>query len=170
MKKTIIFLILISLLTFGGCMPRMIHVAGDSMNPTIHHDEWFLLNRNVSALNRGDIIVFESPLEAERDRYIRYVQRLIAVAGDTIYIDFYNGNVYLNGEILNEPYIMEPTSMQGAFIRELMERENGWSRENPLVIEDGYLFTMGDNRNNSTDSRRFGPVPIESVRGTISVR
>jgi len=169
MRKTIIILILTSLLMFSGCVPTMIHVAGISMEPTIQHDEWFALNSNVSTLNRGDIIVFESPREAERDRYIRYVQRLIAVAGDTIYIDFDNGNVYLNDEVIDEPFIMEPTRAQGAFITELI-RHGEWSRENPLVIEDGYVFTMGDNRNNSTDSRMFGPVPVELIRGTISVR
>jgi len=72
------------------------------------------------------------------------------------------GNVYLNDEVLYEPYIMEP-AMFG--LRALGD----FSREYPLVIEDGYIFVMGDNRNQSLDSRNLGLIPLDTVMGVANL-
>lgn len=115
---------------------RVILVSGSSMYPTLEGGDRLL----VWALNykpeRGDIIIL--------DGYIDYgkplVKRIIAVEGDTIDINFNTGDVFVNGQLLDEPYIAEPTVYQADV-------------EFPLTVGEGKIFVMGDNRNSSTDSR-----------------
>lgn len=85
------------------------------------------------------------------------IKRVIAVGGDEIDIDFESGTVTINGEILHEDYIKEPTTTD----------EGGF--EYPVTVPDGHIFVMGDNRNHSTDSRdaRVGFVPLEDVEGKV---
>lgn len=84
-----------------------------------------------------------------------YVKRVIGIAGDHIKIE--DGKVYLNDEILDEPYIdVETPSMNGAFT--------------DVVVPDGYVYLMGDNRPKSTDSRCFGCIPLDKVEGKLVIR
>lgn len=109
-------------------------VDGQSMRPTLQNNEKVLVNKfiyHVYPPQRGDIIVFEYPKDPSRN----FVKRVIALPGDTIEIR--NGNVYLNGQLQNEPYILSVT--RGDY---------------PLqTVPEGHIFVMGDNRNNSEDSR-----------------
>ena len=81
---------------------------------------------------------------------------MIGIEGDTIDIDFQNGIVYLNGEVLEEPYTAEPTYLQESVTF-------------PVTVPEGCLFVMGDNRNHSTDSRddRVGFVDERDVLGRL---
>ena len=162
MKKTIILLIITSLLLIIGCTPPIGIVSGDSMEPTVSNGDLLFIDSRAETFERGDIIVFEAQYDCE---CLTHFKRVIAVAGDAIYIDIVEGNVYLNGEILDEPYIMEPMRTSGSFMR-----SGEFSRENPFVVEDGYVFVMGDNRNNSNDSRGNGPVSLERIRGRVTIR
>lgn len=83
--------------------------------------------------------------------------RLLYTFSPILQIDFENGTVRLNGEILNESYIKEPTTTD----------EGGF--EYPVTVPEGYIFVMGDNRNHSTDSRdaRVGFVSLEDVEGKV---
>jgi signal peptidase I len=120
---------------------RMSRVEGDSMNPTlVNHDRMLLLS-NVwyTSPQRGDIVVARIP-EFSKDPIVK---RVIAVEGDTVYIDFDNGVVYVNGVALDEPYVKEPTYRSFEL--------DGMTY--PMVIEKGHVFLMGDNRNDSYDSR-----------------
>ena len=67
-------------------------------------------------------------------------------------------------KLLNEPYISEKTSRTGAYIRELIASGN-YSKDNPIVVEKGKIFVMGDNRNNSKDSREIGQIPESELIG-----
>ena len=100
----------------------------------------------VAKIKRGDIVVFtpEEGVFSEKS----LVKRVIAVAGD--HLQIIDNIVYLNGQILDEPYICEP--MQG-------------NDDLDIVVEDGHIFCMGDNRNHSTDSRYFGTVSLDVVVG-----
>ena len=123
---------------------RMSKVEGGSMNPTlVNHDRMMLLS-NVWYSNpqRGDIVVARVPeFSAEP-----IVKRVIAVEGDTVDIDFNSGVVYVNGLALEEPYVQEPTY-------------NDFGAEGvafPVTVEKDHVFLMGDNRNDSYDSRYSG--------------
>jgi len=96
---------------------------------------------------RGDIIVFASPIPHEFSE--AFIKRIIALPGETI--EIINGQVLINGELLTESYITEPVQHDLTL----------------TLVPDGHLFVMGDNRNNSRDSREFGTIPIDSVIGRI---
>ncbi|SCN25305.1 Signal peptidase I S [Clostridium sp. N3C] len=133
-------------------------VDGDSMYPTLHNNDVLFVNR-LSKINkdykRGDIIIFDS-LDAKNDIYIK---RIIAVAGDEVEIK--DDKVYLNGEELQENYLAEGTITEpGIFM----------SDKEKFTVPEGYIFVMGDNRENSKDSRTFGSVSLEQVEGKVFVR
>lgn len=98
-------------------------------------------------IERGDVIVFRAPQEPDKD----FIKRVIAVGGDTV--EMVDGVVHVNGEAVDEPYA-EYSSPYGS--RRDMDR---------LQIEPGHYFCLGDNRDNSRDSRYWGTVPQELVKG-----
>jgi len=128
-------------------------VQGASMEPTFHTGDRIIVSRvsyKLHQINRGDVIILKSPKNPD----IEYIKRVVGLPGETIF--FKGGNVYINGNLLNESYISVKTNVW----------ENGFSKENvPIIIPDDYLFIMGDNRTHSSDSREFGPIPISSVIG-----
>ncbi len=103
---------------------------------------------------RGDIIVFKYPNDESRD----FIKRIIGVPGDTVQVR--DNRVYLNGQLLDEPYVRS-----GSF-RDTLSNHCGYSYAcEPLVVPPGSYFVMGDNRDNSQDSRYWGFVKRGKVRG-----
>jgi len=139
----------------------MVHVQGPSMEHTLQDRDWLFVNRFMYTPQRGHIVIFEPSHDPDRV----YIKRVIAVAGDELYISS-DGGVYIDGVLLTEPYIHAATN-PGSFMR-----EGGFTRDNPLLIEEGYIFVMGDNRAQSQDSRdaRIGPVPVDEVMGRAMFR
>lgn len=128
---------------------NIVIIDGNSMLPTFHDGSIIFTQCHFYDLDRGDIIVCDS------DGYDgSLVKRIIAVAGDTLDIDFDTGDVAVNGETIDEPYIREKT------------RQN-YGTEFPLTVDNGCVFVMGDNRNNSLDSRapNIGQINVDNVRG-----
>ena len=120
-------------------------VPSESMDPTLRINDLVAYKRG-KAVERQDIILFKNPL----DKTEKYVKRVIGVAGDEIKI--VAGAVYLNGSQLDETYV-----------------EQDWFvDEQTLIVPNGMLYVLGDNRNNSLDSREFGVVPVEDVLGRAS--
>ena len=145
------------------------------MEPSLHDGDRLFVNRLFYTPEKGDVVIFEPEVEKEAiertegDRGILqshkyYVKRVIATEGDTIYIDFKTGDVYVNDEKIDEPYIKEKTHNEGSYIREL-EAKGLYSKDSPITIPMGYIFAMGDNRNNSKDSRELGPIPKDEIMG-----
>ncbi len=135
-------------------------VDGPSMEPTLKTADRMYVNKVMYTPQKGDVVIFEPESDPGRP----YIKRVIATAGDKLYIDFATGDVYVNDEIIDEPYIKEPTRLMGSYIN-LLLITNNYSKEKPIVIEDGYFFAMGDNRNSSKDSREIGPIPMDELLG-----
>lgn len=117
---------------------RLIDVKGTSMNPTLNNGDKMLVSGLFYSPKAGDVVVFKKD---EYDPERALVKRVIATEGQVINIDFDNGIVYVDGEPLEEDYIMEPTTNKIDFI-------------GPQTVPEGCVFVMGDNRNASTDSRK----------------
>jgi len=97
----------------------------------------------------GDIIVFRPP-HVDKD----FIKRCVAVAGDTIL--YANNELFVNGRRLAEPY---------KFIKHNPGAPSGYHRDYRGVVPPGHIFMMGDNRNNSSDSRFWGPLPLNRIKG-----
>lgn len=149
-KSAIIVTCLIFILAF-----RVVGVTGTSMVPTLGDGDWLAITGITTKVERGDIVVITQPWE----RDIPIIKRVIAKSGDTLDINFDTGEVTVNGEVLDEPYINETTHLQ-------------YNARLPMTIPEGYLFVMGDNRNNSLDSRsaKVGLVDERYVLGKAFFR
>ena len=167
-------------------------VMQPSMYPTLKQNQRLILNRWARTTHddfeRGDIVTFEAPstsfvsayeanLEYPVAKYenepqgwwgkftyyvletgkTSYIKRVIGLPGEHIKIE--NNHVYINGELLEEPYLEEnvlTASLDGVYT--------------DLVVPEGTLFLMGDNRSQSTDSRRFGCIPISKIESKVWIR
>lgn len=132
---------------------RTFYIPSGSMIPTLQVGDLILVNEIGYRLyhpHRGDIVVFHPPPEAgENDK--DFIKRLIAAGGDTVEVK--DGIVYVNDKPLTEPYINERPFLD-------MPR---------IKIEPGFYFVMGDNRNNSYDSRAWGKLPAGNVVGKAMI-
>lgn len=136
---------------------RTVGVDGSSMNPTLYDKDRIILSAFDKPEN-GEIVVTCQPSKVT---YIEptLVKRVIAVAGQTVDIDFAQGIVYVDGVALDEPYINEKTHDAESFSGE-------------ITVPEGFVFVMGDNRNASTDSRdsRVGLIREEYILGKALFR
>ena len=117
---------------------HIIDVSGSSMVPTLHNEDKMFVSNLLYKPEVGDIIVFKTDTY---DPNKALVKRVIAVEGQTVNIDFDNGIVYIDGVPIQEDYIAEVTHNKLDFI-------------GPKKVPEGCVFVMGDNRNQSTDSRK----------------
>lgn len=127
-------------------------VSGPSMQPTLQNGERLLVNKflyYVSSPKQDEIVIFKYPLDESRD----FIKRVIAVGGDTV--ELRDGTVYVNGVAKEENYTKEPNH----------------SNYRKAVVPKDHIFVLGDNRNNSEDSRYsdVGFVPLKLVKGKASV-
>ncbi len=155
--KDILVAVLISIVILQFIKPTI--VREHSMEDTLKENDYIFVSRQAYNLfgepEQGDIIVFKSELQTEAGEDKLLVKRIVAIPGDTISIN--DGQVILNGEPLEEMYTKD-----GYTASEMEE----------LTVPDGFLFAMGDNRQNSMDSRdsRIGMVPVDSVIGKAFFR
>lgn len=161
-------------------------VKQSSMYPTLKENQRVILSRvkriNKKGYNYGDIITFEAPSTVRRgadvdisalvaiynyeptDTFnyyvleltkVSYIKRVIGLEGDRVQIK--NGNVYVNGTKIVEDYLLEGTTTKTVYY-------------NDVIVPKGCVYVMGDNRDESMDSRTFGCIPLEKVEGKVILR
>lgn len=150
--RTLVSVVLAAVLVFTFAV-RLMRVDGESMRETLQNGDSLLVVNSTycGTYRQGDIVIVRTP-GFNDGRPI--VKRVIATAGQQVDIDFAAGCVYVNGQKQEEAYIREPTHLQEgtAF---------------PLTVPEGCVFVMGDNRNDSDDSRdsALGPVDTRYIIG-----
>lgn len=129
------------------------YINSESMLPTLEVNDRVFVDKifyKKEGLKRQDVIIFAPPPEAlTRDDYIK---RIVGLSGDEIWI--HDGHLYINGELSEEVYVKE--AITGEF--------------GPVTVPEAQLFVLGDNRNNSSDSRSWGFVPVENIKGKAILR
>lgn len=123
-----------------------------SMEPNFHEGERVIVFKAaywswIGQPHRGDVVILKAPDESDGD----YIKRVIGLPGDTI--EIVQGTLYVNGVKLNEPYVKNPFTYSMA----------------KTVVPQGSYFVLGDNRNPSNDSHRFGPLPAKNILGRVFV-
>ena len=133
-------------------------VVGASMQHSFEDGDRILASKiayKFEMPKRHDVIVFKAP----RDKDINYIKRVIGLPGDRIMVK--NEQLYVNDVKQIEPYISSPSILYpGWFIKDGVE----------ITVPADYLFVMGDNRSQSSDSRDFGPIPIQDIIGKVVFR
>lgn len=146
-------------LTAQAFVVQAFWIPSPSMTPTLEVDDRVLVNKlayRTHDVHRGDLVVFERPPQAsdgEGNEIKDLIKRVVAVGGDTL--EARDGQVYVNGERIEEPYLVDGTPTDN------LPRQ---------VIPEGFVFVMGDNRTNSQDSRYFGPIDEDTIVGRAFVK
>ena len=142
------------------------YIPSPSMNPTLFEGDRILVKKlsyKLHSVNRGDLIVFDTPEASGKDDLIK---RVIGLPGEFVNVE--EERIEIDGGLLLEPYL--PLSSN---IKSFATPDNCVNRPDENYgcrIPDDHVFVMGDNRSNSRDSRFFGPVPIEDVKGRAFIR
>ena len=123
-------------------------VHGDSMNPAFRNSDLALFSRLGRGYGAGDVVILRTEAQGLR----KYVKRVVGIPGDLV--DIGPGGVSVNGEVLSEPYAAGLT-------------ESNPSVGFPLQLGEGEYFVLGDNRENSSDSRSFGAVTAKNIDGRV---
>ena len=139
--------LILSIVLFAAinAVSARIRVDGASMEPTLQSGEFVIVNKLAYLFGEpttGDVIVFHFPRDPDQE----YIKRIIGLPGDRVEIK--NGEVYVNDQVLDEDYIAASPVY-----------------EDILEVPGDSLIVLGDNRNNSSDSHNWGPVPLDYVIG-----
>lgn len=147
--EALVFALSFVVLTFTFVF-RIITVDGSSMFPTLHDKDKIIISDILYTPHQGDIVVLTKKEFSSQP----LVKRIIAIEGQTIDINFATHEVSVDGKVLDEPYINEPTSLS-------------YDMTFPAVVPKNCVFVMGDNRNRSTDSRNttIGMIDKRNILG-----
>jgi signal peptidase I len=143
-------------LVFGFVRPFVVEayrIPTESMVPTLEVGDRVLASKFMYRFfepERGDIVVFDSVNEDDQT----LIKRVVGVAEDEIQVQ--GGVLYVNDEAQEEPYLNDADQFRSYY--------------GPTVVPEGHIFVMGDNRGNSADSRVFGPLPLENLKGEAFMR
>jgi signal peptidase I len=154
LRELVEVVVLAVILYFGiSFAVQAVHVEGLSMFATLDDNDYLIANKidyRLHAPQRGDIIILRPPTDNSKD----FIKRIIALPGERLLISA--GHVYINGHMLDEPYLPEAWTQ----LRD-------WSPSGPdgTIVPPNSYFVMGDNRNRSQDSRVFGFISRDRIDG-----
>lgn len=180
--EALLFALALVLLIIRPFVVHAFHIPSLSMSPTLEINDKILVSKFVYHLRqprRQEVVVFEAPPEAlalsTRPDQSTYIKRIIGIPGDMIRIE--NGRVYINGEELNEPYVKLPSydnfpDDYSGWLSDskLSKHVIVWDGKKWVVVPKDCYFVMGDNRANSSDSRRWGFVNSRRLQGKALFR
>lgn len=134
-------------------------VSGDSMLPTLHDGDKLLVYKFMYTPKRGDIVTIDTNEQLGKN----IIKRVIGLPGDTVKIDYDKHEVYVNGQLLKEDYINDPTALSG---------DGAMLNNTVYLLPDGRICVLGDNRNHSMDSRfgKIGFVYVNKLYGSVFLR
>lgn len=127
------------------------YVEGASMEPNFYQNEYLIIDEISYRFNdkqRGEVIIFKNPKNTKN----YFIKRIIGLPGETVSIE--NGRILVDGKLIEEPYITNFSS----------------DKHDPVVLKENEYFVMGDNRNNSLDSRQLGPIHKDYIIGRVWIR
>ena len=145
-KSLLVFGVVLIACFLTACSPLPVRVEGVAMLPSFNDGDRVLMDKNFGELKRGEIIAFLYP----KDRSKWYFKRIIGLPGETVEIE--EGKVFINGQMLDEPYVDAGHNQYKANFP-------------PKKVPEYQYFVMGDNRDNSSDSRYWGTVDKELITG-----
>jgi len=151
LQGIVVFLAILVMIYLFLFSPQEIN--GESMEPTFFNTQLIITNKfifKVMPPKRGDVVIFKSPMNKEID----YIKRVVGLPGERVKLA--NNALYINGVKLEEPYLRPNTITAG---------ENYLHEGEEITVDQGMYFVCGDNRPHSSDSRQFGPVPLEDFIG-----
>ena len=155
--KEIIIAVIIAAIILTFIKP--IIVRQSSMEPTFYNGDYIFISKQSYTLfgdvERGDVVVFHTRLQDDNNEDKNLIKRVIGLPGDTV--EIVDGYVYIDGELLDEPYVME----------------EGISGDmEPVTVPEGQIFAMGDNRRVSQDSRDpvIGCIDEDEILGKVVMR
>lgn len=143
--ETVLIALVITLIIRSFVVETFV-VEGPSMQPTLYDGERLLVFKlayRFGEPKRGDVVVLRYPLDPSKD----YIKRIVAVGGDVVELRM--GRLYVNKKLVEEPYVQYP----------------GLYNMGPITVPEGSVFVLGDHRTNSEDSRYFGPVSKDLLKG-----
>jgi signal peptidase I len=155
-SELLVTILIAFVVVFGFVRPLVaeaFRIPSESMVPTLEVGDRILANKFIyrfSEPQRGDIVVFRDV----EGGYETLIKRVVGVEGDEIQVQ--DGLLFVNGEPQEEPYLNEERLPRDSY--------------GPTTVPEEHVFVMGDNRGNSGDSRLFGPVPLENVKGQAFLR
>jgi signal peptidase I len=131
-------------------------IPSGSMLPTLHEDDRVLVNKlsyDLHDVHRGDLVVFERPENEAAGQIKDLIKRVVGLPGERI--ESRDGDVYIDGDLLEEPYLADGAETTGL---------------EPQTVPEGHVFVMGDNRGDSMDSRVFHAIDEDLIVGRAFVR
>jgi signal peptidase I len=147
-------IILFSFIYFFVAQPHQIE--GNSMKTTFFDGDYLITQKvsvHLNNIQTGDIVVFNYP----RNPSVDYIKRVIALPNETIVLR--NGDIYINDQRLEEPYVTGTTSAK-TFLQDYI----------PYTTSSDEYIVMGDNREESSDSREWGPITASDITGVVMFR